>query len=48
MVLWGCVHGLAQLAATRGDVLRLEAGLTPAACLDAGFALLRTALRSGS
>ncbi len=48
MVLWGCVHGLAQLAATRGDVLRLEAGLTPAACLDAGFVLLRTALRSGS
>lgn len=44
LVLWGCVHGLAQVGAVQAGSLQDFAGLTPAAFLDAGIRLLRRAL----
>jgi AcrR family transcriptional regulator len=46
LVLWGCVLGMAQLASARADALSAHGGLTPEQFIDAGMALLNSALRT--
>lgn len=48
LVLWSCVHGLAQLGAMRGPSLEKLAGLGEERLLEAGIGLLRRALISQS
>jgi len=44
VVLWACVHGLAQLGAMRGASLEKMAGLGEERLVNAGIALLRSAM----
>ncbi len=44
LVLWACVHGLAQLGAMRGPSLEKLAGLGEERLVEAGIGLLRRAL----
>ncbi len=44
IVLWACVHGLAQLGAMRGPSLEKHAGLGEERLLEAGIGMLRRAL----
>jgi hypothetical protein len=45
VVLWACVHGMAQLGAMRGAALEEMTGMDGDGLLEAGIGLLRGALK---